>query len=106
MARCYQCGNQTDLYRDRSPLCAACDSKIDVTPRLAVAELNARLNDARDEFRRAMSAQREAFDLKRKLATNNPDGSMAIQNANFRVQLASMKFRQALREFVTAIAHR
>ena len=71
-----------------------------------MAELNARLNAARDEYQHAMSAQREAFELKRGLAANNPDGSMAIQNANFRVELASMKFRQALRDLVTALAHR
>src|SRR5438552_11367848 len=103
MARCYQCGMRTDLYRDGSPLCEACDGRIGVTPKLAtVAELNARLNAARDEYRRAMGAQREAFEFKRTLDLKNPDGSMAMQNANFQVELASTKFREALRDFVSA----
>ena len=74
-------------------------------PRLAtVAELNARLNDARDEYRRAMGAQREAWEIKRILSPNNPDGGMAMQNANFQVELTSTRFREALRDFVTALA--
>jgi hypothetical protein len=68
-----------------------------------VAELNARLNDARDEYRRAMGVQREAWELKRTLGPNNPDGSMATQNANFQVELTSTRFREALRDFVTAL---
>jgi hypothetical protein len=71
-----------------------------------VAELNASLNAARDEYRRAMGARTEAFEFKRTLDSNNPDGSMAMQNANFRVELASMKFREALRAFVSALARR
>lgn len=107
MARCYQCGIQTDLYLDGSPLCEACDGKIGDTPRLAtVAELNARLNAARDEYRRAMGAQREAFEFKRTLDPNNPDGSIAMQNANFQVELAAVKFRRALRDFVSSLARR
>jgi uncharacterized Zn finger protein (UPF0148 family) len=107
MARCYQCGSQTGLYPDGSSLCASCDGKIGVTPRRATAaELNARLKAARDEYRRAMGAQREAFELKRALAPNNPDGSMAMRNANFQVELAAAKYRQALRDFVSALARR
>jgi hypothetical protein len=49
-----------------------------------VAELNARLNAARDDDRRAVSAQPDAYELKRSLAANNPDGSMAIPNTNLK----------------------
>ena len=107
MARCYQCGIQTQRYRDGSPLCAECGRKISGTRKLAtVAELNARLSAARDEYRRAMGAQREAFEFKRTLHPNNPDGNVAMQNANHQVELASMKFRAALREFVAALTRR
>ena len=107
MARCYQCGIQTDLYRDGSPLCATCADKIGGTPTPAtLAELNAQLNAARDDYRRAMGARTEAFEFKRTLDPNNPDGSMAMQNANFQVELASTKYRAALRAFVSALARR
>jgi uncharacterized Zn finger protein (UPF0148 family) len=100
MAHCYQCGIQTSLYQNGSAVCAACSEK--VSGERTISELNARLNAARDEYRRAMGARREAFEFKRTL--DHPDGSIAMQNANFQVELTSTKFREALREFVTALA--
>jgi hypothetical protein len=48
-----------------------------------------------------VDSRRVAFDFKRSLDQNNPDGSLAMQNANCQVELAAMKFRQALRDFVS-----
>jgi hypothetical protein len=107
MTGCDQCGAQMDLDRDASPLCSICDGQAGVAPgRITMAELNARLNVARDDYRRAMGAQHAAIEFNRTLDPNNPDGSMAMQNANFQVELASTQYREALREFVTALARR
>jgi len=85
MARCYQCGAQTDRNRDGPPFCARRDRAIDAAPPVAtLAELNARLNDAPDEYRRAMGAQREALELKRTLSSNNPDQRL-IQRAQGKI---------------------
>ena len=107
MTRCDQCGARTGLDRDGSPLCYTCDDKAGAAAgRITITELNARLNVARDDYRRAMGAQRAALEFQRTLDPNNPDGSMAMQNANFQVELASTQFREALRRFVRALARR
>ena len=48
------------------------------------------------------AARLTAFDIKRSLEPNNPDGSLAMQNAGYQVELAARDFREALREFVSA----
>jgi hypothetical protein len=103
MARCYQCGVQTALYQDRSPLCDDCHEK--ATPRLkklTLEELNANLNLARNNYRTAVEAQQQAFEFKHRV-DGNPDGKLAIDNAAFQVELAATRFREALRDFVTAL---
>ena len=104
MARCYQCGSETDFQSDGTPICISCSGKASLASQApTTAELNARLNGARDEYKRAVAAQRQALEFKRTLEPNNADGSMALQNANYQVELASVRFRKALRDFVTAL---
>jgi len=105
MARCYQCGTQTHSQHDGSPLCEACSATLNPESRATtLAELNSRLVAAREDYKNAREALREAFEFRRTLASNNPDGHLAMQNANKRVELASMKFREALRNFVAFLA--
>jgi hypothetical protein len=105
MARCYQCGTQTDGTHHGSSLCIVCHDKLSPAPKTAtLGELNSRLSTARDEYRHAVRVRREALELKRCLDQSNPDGSMALQNAKYEVERASMDYRQALRDFVTELA--
>jgi hypothetical protein len=68
------------------------------------AALNARLNEAREDYRRAVGARQEAIELRHSLEPNNFDGNLAVHNANAQVELAAARFREALRDFVTALA--
>ena len=96
MARCYQCGIQTSQYVEGSPVCADCFKKLDWTANeKSLAELDQRLNQARDEYRRVLSLRNEAFAL-----TKSDRG---MQNSNDHVEIAAMKLRQALRDFVKAL---
>ena len=96
MARCYQCGIQTSQYVEGSPVCADCFKKLDWTANeKSVAELDKRLNEAWDEYRRVLSLPTRAFELKK--------SGRGIQNSNDNVELAAMKLRQALRDFVKAL---
>src|SRR5437868_7532097 len=104
MARCYQCGVQTNLYCNGSPVCNACNSKLSHgSQNPTMAELNARVKETRSAYTRALIAQRAVFDFKRSLDPNNPDGSLAIHKANQEVERASMELHKALRDFITAI---
>ena len=69
-----------------------------------MAELNARVRETRSAYMRALIAQRVVFDFKRSLGPSNPDGTLAIHQANQEVEHASMELRKALRDFVTALA--
>ena len=96
MARCYQCGIQTSQYVEGSPVCADCFKKLDWTANeKSLAELDQRLNQARDEYRRVLSLRTQAFELKQS------GGGMQTSNDN--VEIAAMKLRQALRDFVKAL---
>jgi len=68
-----------------------------------MAELNARVTEARSAYIRALTAQRAGFDFKRSLGPSNPDGTLAIHQANQDVERTSMEFRKALRDFVTGV---
>jgi hypothetical protein len=67
-----------------------------------VADLNANLVQARQNYKDALDAQRMAFEFKGKV-DGNPDAKPVIDNADFQVELATMRFRQALRDFVIAL---
>ena len=104
MARCYQCGIQTSQYIEGSAVCADCFKKLDWTPtEKSLSELDQRLNEAREEYRRALSLRTEAFELKRSRPSDEPDADITIQNANDSVEIAAMKLRRALRNFVKAL---
>jgi hypothetical protein len=96
MARCYQCGIQTSQYVEGSPVCTDCFKKLDWTANgKSVAELDKRLNEAWDEYRRVLSLPTRTFEL------TKSGGGMQISNDN--AEIAAMKLRQALRDFVKAL---
>jgi hypothetical protein len=66
----------------------------------SLADTNASLNAARDAYRQALRAQLEASALGQSLDPGNPDGSMALRNANHQLELASARYEEALREFI------
>ena len=95
------------IYARQVARFGGCYGKLNLTTRaVTVTELNARLIEARDSYRRAVKVQREAYELKSSVEPNNPDGIMALQNANYQLELTAVKFRQALRDFVTALEPR
>lgn len=106
MARCYQCGIQTELYREGETLCESCQVKARARSYATIDHLNARLTEARENYRKAVGLQAEAFELKRSLPVNHSDGILAVQKATADVEQASVRFREALREFVTTLSKR
>jgi hypothetical protein len=106
MARCYQCGIPTELYRCGSPLCEACQRKASPQSFVTIDQLNARLTEARDAYRKAVGAQTKAFELRPSLSPNHSDGLFAVQNTTAEVEEAAIKFREALRNVVTALSKR
>jgi hypothetical protein len=106
MARCSYCDAETQLYVNGSPVCIECSEQNDPvrkppqSSRGNLADVNASLNAARDAYRQALRAQLEASALGQSLDPGNPDGSMALRNANHQLELASARYEEALREFV------
>ena len=82
-------------------VCIACDEKTE-----AGGRVNTRLEVARNEYRKALWAQREALALKNGLDQNNSDGSMALHDANLQLEKTAAKYDEALREFVAEQANR
>jgi len=72
---------------------------------MSLSELDKRLNDARDEYRRAVGLKAEAFQFKRSVPMTSHDGS-ARQNASAYVEIAAMKYRRALRDFVKHLSQK
>ena len=68
-------------------------------------QANAYLNQAREAYKAASLTMREAIELCASLK-NNPDGSLALANANRDVALASAKYQDALKVFLDAIGAR
>jgi hypothetical protein len=106
MARCYQCGTQTHLYTDGSPVCSECNSKLGPAPIAPIWELNNRLSQARDQYRRAVEAQRQVAGPESSIKPESSSGSVPLYNANLDVELTARKFREALRDFVAALQRR
>ena len=106
MARCYQCGTQTRSYKDGSPLCDHCNGKLSVAKKDRSAnDLNAALEQARDDHRLAMEDRRKALELKSS-AIGALERKRAVKIADEKVEFAAMKFRQALRDFVIGFKNR
>jgi len=104
MARCYQCGIETQARWEGSPTCNDCRSKLaGRTEELNAAELNARLANARENYRLAVQAQNEAIAWKPTFAGGSRPRTEAIEKANQGVEFAALRFREALRDFVTHV---
>ena len=106
MARCYQCGTQTRSYKDGSPICDLCDGKLSVAKKQpGTTDLNAALEEARDNHRAAIENRRKALESK-----SSPGGGLerkrAVKIADENVEFAAMRFRQALRDFVIGLKSR
>ena len=101
MTRCSQCGEETELLIKGTPVCICCDGKTE-----AGGRTNTRLEVARNEYRMALWAQREALVLKHSLDQNDSDGSLALHNANLQLEKTAAKYDEALREFVAEQANR
>jgi hypothetical protein len=64
------------------------------------------LEVARNKYRIALWAQREALALKHSLDQNNSNGSPALHHANLQLEKTAAEYDQALREFVAEQANR
>jgi hypothetical protein len=106
MARCYQCGSQTAAQVDGSAVCLGCQDKLSPgSPTSTVAELNDRVNFARDAYQAAVRLQLETFrTVPAPDAAGDP--TAARHEVNLQIELASVRYRQALRELATALLHR
>src|SRR5437016_14521710 len=105
MANCSRCGAETELYDSGVPICVACADREaqpkppETSPEAWLrAESQARPNAAREEYRSALIASQHASELRISLASDNPDGSLALRNANRQLALAGERFRKALVE--------
>jgi len=111
MTRCSQCGSETGLFNNGAPLCISCDGKADTSGQAGpvsfsdLPEAAHRLEAARNEYRMALWAQREALALKHSLDQNNSDGSVALHNANLQLEKAAARYDEALRQFVAEQAN-
>jgi hypothetical protein len=102
MARCYQCGTQTYTYLGGSPLCDDCEGKLPPRPKpLTLQQSNEQLNRAREQYRAAI-AKRAVLGSKQSL-DGDITRNIAAQKADDQVELAAMRFREALRDFVVAL---
>lgn len=102
MARCYQCGIQTTSYTNDSPLCDDCERKLTPRPKArTLQQVNADLNQARENYR-AATAIRAALGSEQSFASDL-EKQIAMQSADHEVELAAMKFREALRDFVVGL---
>jgi hypothetical protein len=111
MTRCSQCGGETELFNNGAPLCISCDGKGDTGRQTGavsfpgLSEAAHRLEVARNEYRMALWAQREALVLKHSLDQGNSDGSVALHNANLQLEKAAARYDEALRQFVAEQAN-
>ena len=111
MTRCSQCGGETELFNNGAPLCISCDGKVQTAGQAGAVsfsdlpEAAHRLELARNEYRMALWAQREALALKHSLDENNSDGSVALHNANLQLEKAAARYDEALRQFVAEQAN-
>jgi hypothetical protein len=111
MTRCSECGAETVPFINGTPVCTSCDGKRDGGGQAAapsfphLPEAVHRLEVARNEYRLALWAQREALALRHSLDQNNCDGSVALHNANLQLEKAAASYDEALRQFVAEQAN-
>jgi hypothetical protein len=113
VAKCHNCGTDTELFYGGVPTCPKCAQTLDerlegdarkpVTPDAAsrsLAEVNRNLTAARDAYRKAHAACLKAEDVAKHLSPGHPDGTQALRNADQQLALASKRYEKALREFI------
>jgi predicted amidophosphoribosyltransferase len=113
VAKCHNCGTDTELFYGGVPTCPKCaqpfderleaDARKPISPEAAwrsLAEVNRNLTAAREAYRKAHAARLKAEDVAKHLSPGHPDGTQALRSANQQVALASERYDKALRDFI------
>jgi hypothetical protein len=101
MAKCYQCGSETELRISGVPVCSHCDrpeSTIESSAK-SKAEILLNLDEARVKYRAALAAEERARQLHKTLDSKNPDGRYALEDATRRRTFANERYVAALLDF-------
>lgn len=98
MARCVQCGEETELLSKGVPICPKCDAS---PSELAIA--TERLNAARKTWREAIANLNKADEFTHHGAEpHSHDGSLALRQANVILSKAADEYQAALRAYMVA----
>jgi hypothetical protein len=107
MARCYQCGAQTNSsQRNGSAICESCNGRLKPreTP-LDLQQLNAAVDEARQNYRAEIENRRKTLEALRS-KIDRLERLKVTQIADDKVELAAMRLREALRNFVVRLKER